>query len=107
MYRLAYRDDIVGVQNGPSARRKEGAYLNRYVTERATQPPAHFQRNLWAAASWVFRVARPARINSDLGASLDVLKKSQLTWRCHHYVRDGTLPGDTYTILLSDEADSR
>ena len=30
---------------------------------RATQPPAHFHRNLWAGASWLFfRVARSTRI---------------------------------------------
>src|ERR1700740_559621 len=35
------------VQNGPPARREEGAYLKRYVTDPAAagQPPAHFQRN--------------------------------------------------------------
>ena len=34
-------------QNGPSARREEGAYLERYVTDPAGagQPPAHFHRN--------------------------------------------------------------
>jgi len=38
---------------------------------RARKPPAHFQRTLWAAAGWLFfRVARSARINSDMGASL-------------------------------------
>jgi hypothetical protein len=46
---------------------------------RATQPPAHFQRNLWAAASWLFfRVARSTRINSDMGVAR-ALKNSQLT----------------------------
>src|SRR5215831_3433048 len=34
-------------QNGPPARREEGAYLERYVTDPAAagQPPAHFHRN--------------------------------------------------------------
>jgi hypothetical protein len=32
-------------QNGPPARREEGAYLKRYVTDEQTQPPAHFHRN--------------------------------------------------------------
>src|SRR6516164_6543825 len=34
-------------QNGPPARRKEGAYPERYVTDPAAagQPPAHFHRN--------------------------------------------------------------
>ena len=34
-------------QNGPPARREEGAYLDRYVTDPAAagQPPAHFHRN--------------------------------------------------------------
>ena len=32
-------------QNGPPARREEGAYLNRYVTDEQRKPPAHFHRN--------------------------------------------------------------
>jgi hypothetical protein len=36
---------LVEQSYGPPARREEGAYLNRYVTRRATWPPAHFQRN--------------------------------------------------------------
>src|SRR6516164_11804121 len=47
-------------QNGRPARRKEGAYPERYVTDPAAagQPPAHFIATLWVAASWLF--FRPA-----------------------------------------------
>ncbi len=46
---------------------------------RATQPPAHFQRNLRAAAGWLFfGVARSLRINLDMLVAR-ALKNSQLT----------------------------
>src|SRR4029077_4465126 len=60
-----------GVQKGPPARREEGAYLNRYVTDEQRGRRPIFNATLRAASSWLFfRVARSARINSDMGASL-------------------------------------
>jgi len=48
-----------------------GACLNRYVTDEQRSRRPIFNATLWAAASWLFfRVARSARINSDMGASL-------------------------------------
>ena len=47
------------VQNGSSARRKEGAYLDRYVTDEQRSSRPIFNATLRAAASWLFfRVAR-------------------------------------------------
>jgi hypothetical protein len=52
------------VQNGPPARREEGAYLNGYVTDEQRGRRAIFNATLWAASSWLFfcvaRSARPA-----------------------------------------------
>jgi len=59
------------VQNGPPARREEGAYLKRYVTDEQRSRRPIFNATLWAAAGWLFfRVARSARIDPDMGASL-------------------------------------
>ncbi len=59
------------VKNGPPARREEGAYLKRYVTDEQRSRRPIFTATLWAAAGWLFfRVARSARIDSDMGASL-------------------------------------
>ena len=65
-------------QNGPPARREEGAYLDRYVTDPAAagQPPAHFHRNpLGRGQLAVFprcslltyrvRYARPSRLEKQ------------------------------------------
>src|SRR6201987_577454 len=58
-------------QNGPPARRsepdwrKEGAYLNGYVTDEQRSRRPIFIATLWAVASWLFfRVARSLRIDS-------------------------------------------
>src|ERR1700740_3469022 len=58
-------------QNGPPARRsepnwrKEGAYLNGYVTDEQRSRRPSFIATLWAVASWLFfRVARSLRIDS-------------------------------------------
>jgi hypothetical protein len=59
------------VQNGPPARREEGAYLNRYVTDEQRSHRPIFNATPWAAASWLFfRVARSTHIDSDMGPSL-------------------------------------
>src|ERR1700680_3676556 len=50
-------------QKGPSARREEGAYLNRYVTDEQRSRRPIFIATLWAGASWLFfRVARSTRM---------------------------------------------
>src|ERR1700726_1349588 len=50
-------------QNGPPARREEGAYLNRYVTDEQRSRRPIFIATLWAGASWpFFRVARSTRV---------------------------------------------
>ena len=52
-------------QNGPPARREEGAYLNGYVTDEQRSRRPIFIATLWAVASWLFfRVARSLRIDS-------------------------------------------
>ena len=49
------------VQNGPPARREEGAYLNRYVPDEQRGRRPIFNATLRTAASWLFfRVARSA-----------------------------------------------
>ena len=56
------------VQNGPPARREEGAYLDRYVTDEQRSRRLIFNATLRAAASWLFfRVARSTRIDPDMG----------------------------------------
>src|ERR1700738_2904919 len=42
------------VQNGSSARREEGAYLDRYVTDEQRSSRPIFNATLRAAASWLF-----------------------------------------------------
>jgi hypothetical protein len=50
-------------QNGPPARREEGAYLDRYVTDEQRSRRSIFIATLWAGASWLFfRVARSTRM---------------------------------------------
>src|SRR5882757_7675201 len=50
-------------QNGPPARREEGAYLNRYVTDEQRSRRPIFIATLWAGVSWLFfRVARSTRM---------------------------------------------
>jgi len=53
-------------QNGPPARREEGAYLKAIRNRRATQPPAHFHRNPPGPrpVGLFFGVARSLRIKS-------------------------------------------
>src|SRR6516162_4618868 len=57
---------------------------------RATQPPAHFHRNLPAAAGWLFfRVACSSRIDLDMLVAR-ALKNSQLTCGERHAYMSGT-----------------
>jgi len=54
-------------QNGPPARREEGAYLERCVTDEQRSRRPIFIATPWAASSWLFlRVARFSRIDSDM-----------------------------------------
>src|ERR1700682_436815 len=66
-------------QNGPSARREEGAYLNRYVTDEQRSRRPIFIATLRAGAGWrFFCVAHSTRM-SQIGALVRALKNSQLT----------------------------
>ena len=66
-------------QNGPSARREQGAYPERYVTDEQRGRRPIFIATLRAAASWLFfRVARSLRINLDM-LVVRALKISQMT----------------------------
>jgi hypothetical protein len=66
------------VQNEPPARREEGAYLNRYVTDEQRRRRPIFNATLRAAAGWLFfRVARSLRINLDMLVAR-ALKNSRL-----------------------------
>src|SRR5262249_13756835 len=79
-------------QNGPPARRKEGAYPERYVTDEQRSRRPIFIATLWAATSWLFfRVARSSRIALDMIVAR-ALKNRQLTGgEGHAYFGDRTL----------------
>ena len=73
VYRLAYNGDVVafkmGRRQGAERTGKEGAYLNRYVTDEQRGRRPIFNATLRAAAGWLFfRVARSTRMNPDMGA---------------------------------------
>ena len=78
-------------QNEPPARREEGAYPERYVTDEQRSRRLIFIATLWAAASWLFfYVARSSRIDLDMFVSR-ALKNSQLTCgERHAYFGDRT-----------------
>ena len=80
-------------QNGPPARREEGAYPERYVTDEQRSRRPIFIATLRAAASWLFfRVAHSSRIDLDMLVAR-ALKNSQLTGgESHAYFGDRT-PG--------------
>jgi hypothetical protein len=64
------------VRAGLAARGRISEWI---CNRRATQPPAHFQRNPSGSAGWLFfRVARSLRINLDILVAR-ALKNSQLT----------------------------
>ncbi|MBV9104564.1 MAG: hypothetical protein JO313_00935 [Verrucomicrobia bacterium] len=68
------------VQNGPAARREEGAYLNGYVTDKQRSHRPIFNATLWAVSSWLFfRVARSLHIDLDMLVAR-ALKNSQLAY---------------------------
>ena len=92
VYRLANNGDVVAFKMG-SARREEGAYLNRYVTDEQRGRQPIFNATLRAGASWVlFRVARSTRRMTQIWALPSRLEKQPTDLRRrHHYLRDGTL----------------
>ena len=68
------------VQNGPPVRRKEGAYLNGYLTDEQRSRRPIFNATLWAVSSWpFFRVARSLHIDLDMLVAR-ALKNSQLAY---------------------------
>src|SRR6202140_3836231 len=79
-------------QNGPPARREEGAYLNRYVTDEQRSRRPIFIATLWAGASWLFfRVARSTRM-TQIWALRSRLEKQPTDLRQHtSYLGDRTL----------------
>ena len=79
-------------QNAPPARREEGAYPERYVTDEQRSRRPIFIATLRAAASWLFfRVARSSRIGLDMLVTR-ASKNSQLTCgERHAYFGDRTL----------------
>src|SRR6516165_11940761 len=84
-------------QNGPPARREEGAYLNRYVTDEQRSCRPIFIATLWAAASWLFfGVARSLRIDLDMLVAR-ALKSSQLTPRPRGERHDISATGHGWT----------
>src|SRR6476646_2785236 len=84
-------------QNGPSARREEGAYLNRYVTDEQRSRRPIFIATVWAGASWLFfRVARSTRM-AKIWALRSLLEKQPTDLRQNtSYFGDRTL--DPVTI---------
>ena len=89
-------------QNGPPARREEGAYLNGYVTDEQRSRRSIFIATLWAVASWLFfRVARSSRIDLDMIVAR-ALKNSQLTGgERHAYFGDRALGPAVHVSGLS------
>ena len=89
-------------QNGPPARREEGAYLNGYVTDEQRSRRSIFIATLWAVASWLFfRVARSSRIDLDMLVAR-ALKNSQLTGgERHAYFGDRALGPAVHVSGLS------
>src|SRR6202795_77024 len=84
-------------QNGPPARREEGAYLNRYVNDEQRSRRPIFIATLWAGASWLFfRVARSTRM-TQIWALRSRLEKQPTDLRQNtSYFGDRTLvPADS------------
>jgi hypothetical protein len=82
-------------QNGPPARREEGAYLDRYVTDEQRSRRPIFIATLWAMASWLFfRVARSTRM-TQIWALRSRLEKQPTDLRQNtSYFGDRTLAGE-------------
>ena len=79
-------------QNGPPARREEGAYLNRYVTDEQRSRRPIFIATLWAGASWLFfRVARSTRMTQIWALRSRLEKQPTDLRRSSRDLGDGTL----------------
>jgi hypothetical protein len=93
-------------QNGPPARREEGAYLNRYVTDEQRSRRPIFIATLWAGASWLFfRVARSTRM-TQIWALRSRLEKQPTDLRQNtSYFGDRTL--ELYAARSSRNASPR
>ena len=73
-------------QNGPPARREEGAYLERYVTDEQRRRRPIFIATLRAVTGWrFFRVAHSLRINLDM-LVVRALKNCQLVGGESHVI---------------------
>jgi hypothetical protein len=71
-------------QNGPPARREEGAYLNPYVTDEQRGRRPIFIATLRAGASWLFfRVARLTRMTEIWACSGHVYSPRWRQIACH------------------------
>ena len=80
------------VQNGSSARREEGAYLDRYVTDEQRSSRPIFNATLRAAASWLFfRVARSTRMTQIWALRSRLEKQPTDLRRNSRDLGDGTL----------------
>jgi hypothetical protein len=85
----------------PSARREEGAYLNRYVTDEQRGRRPIFNATLRAGTSWLFfRVARSTRMTQIWALRSRLEKQPTDLRRRHHYLRDGTLGADRESVKL-------
>src|SRR5262245_22006866 len=107
VHRLAYNGNVGGGalvsfprnkhifrcdQNGPPARREEGAYPQRYVTDEQRSRRPIFIATLRAAAGWLFfRVARSSRIDSGMLVARALKNGQQTCGERHAYFGNRTL----------------
>ena len=80
------------VQNGSSARREEGAYLDRYVTDEQRSSRPIFNATLRAAASWLFFCVARSTVMIQIAALRSRLDKQPTDLRrSSRDLGDGTL----------------
>src|SRR3984957_17685729 len=80
------------VQNGSSARREEGAYLDRYVTDEQRSSRPIFNATLRAAASWLFFCVARSTVMIQIAALRSRLEKQPTDLRrSSRDLGDGTL----------------
>src|SRR6202047_1341391 len=90
-------------QNGPPARREEGAYLNRYVTDEQRSRRPIFIATLWAGASWLFfRVARSTRMTQIWALRSRLEKQPTDRRRNSRDLGDGTLGAFRESLARGD-----
>jgi hypothetical protein len=63
------------VQNGSSARREEGAYPDRYVTDEQRSSRPIFNATPWAAAGWLFFCVARSTVMIQIAALRSRLEK--------------------------------